>query len=185
MSESQIESPPPAASESQPDAPQQRQSRVGRILLVMVPLSLAILAAGIAWGYYDVSGCISRWMLPPLVPVSGQVFMDGKPLEDAQIFTQAVNAKGRNALAKTDAAGRFALRTDVQGDFHDGVYVGEHRVMIIKHDPAAPTGPFNPPLLTPTDCAKFETTPLRLRVERDPARNRVEFRLESKTARGK
>jgi hypothetical protein len=143
-------------------------------------LAIAVLAGGVGWGYFDVSGRIAQWMLPPLVPVSGQVYLNDEPLADAQIFAQAMNVKGANALGKTDTQGRFTLRTDVQGRFRPGVYVGEHRVMIIKPDPAIPPGPFKPPVITPPECSSFDTTPLRLRVERDPARNHVEFRLQNK-----
>jgi hypothetical protein len=178
MNELKTESQIPA--ESQPEAARPATFRIDRVLRVIFPIAIAALAGAIAWGYFDVSGRISQWLLPPLVPVTGQVYLNGEPLAGGQIFAQAVGRKGCNALGKTDADGRFALRTDVRGDFWPGVYVGEHRVVIIKPDPDVPSGPFKPPVITPADCSSLETTPLRLRAERDPARNHFEFRLETK-----
>ncbi len=142
------------------------------ILLVIFPLGIAALAGAIAWGYFDVGNRISQWTAPPLVPVSGRVYLNGEPLADGQVFVQFMDRAGCNALGKTDAQGNFTLRTDVRGDFLPGVYVGEHRVMLIKPDPDVPAGPFKPPVITPPECASFETTPLRLKVDRDPAGTR-------------
>lgn len=180
MNEERTESQSPADSPAPAQMPPESQFRLARILWVILPLGFAALAGAVAWGYFDLDARISQWMLPPLVPVSGWVYLNGEPLVGGQVFAQAVGRKGCNALGKTDTEGRFTLRTDVRGEFLAGVYVGEHRVMIIKPDPDVPPGPYKPPVITPPDCASFETTPLRLQVDRDPARNHVEFRLETK-----
>jgi hypothetical protein len=160
----------------------QSQSHLGRLLLMLVPLAVSVLFLGWGWGYYDVSNRIDRWLLPPLVPVTGPIYLNGEPLPKAEVFTQPVGRQCRGAMDVADAEGRFTLRTDVDGDFFPGAYAGEHRVIVLGLDPNAPTGPFKPPLVTPPECSEFETTPLRIQVDRDPSRNQVEFRLDHKAA---
>jgi hypothetical protein len=155
---------------------------LGRVLLLLVPLVVSVLLLGWGCGYYDVGNRISRWLLPPLIPVSGRVFLNAEPLGKADIFTEPVGRQCRGAMGMTDAEGRFTLRTDVDGDFFPGAYAGEHRVIVLGIDPNAPPGPFKPPLVTPPECENFETTPLRIQVDRDPSRNQVEFRLDHKAA---
>ena len=168
--------------ESQAEVRRQSQFHLGRVLWVLVPLAVAVSASLLGWGYFDVGDRIHRWRLPPLVPVTGRVYLNAEPLKGAQIFTQPVGLHCRGAMAVADAEGRFTLRTDVDGDFMAGAYAGEHRVIVLGQDPNAPPGPFKPPLITPPECAEFETTPLRIQVDRGPARNQVEFSLEHKVA---
>jgi hypothetical protein len=179
MTEARTDNPLPAENQPTPQPPN-AQLRLGRILLVIFPLGVAALAGAIAWGYFDVGTRISQWLSPPLVPVSGRVYLNGEPLTGGQVFARSLERAGCNALGKTDAQGNFTLRTDVRGDFLPGVFVGEHRVIIIKPDPDVPPGPYKPPVITPPECADFDNSPLRMKVERDPARNKVEFRLEYK-----
>ena len=68
------------------------------------------------------SGCNSR---PALVPVSGQVKIDGKPLQQG---TVAVWIKDyRPAYGLIDQDGRFAMMTHAPGD---GCVMGEHPVTV-------------------------------------------------------
>lgn len=62
---------------------------------------------------------------PELVPVSGRVLIDGKPLEYGFIRVSPANA--RAATGKIDKDGRFNLKTFEDGD---GVVPGEHPVTI-------------------------------------------------------
>ncbi len=156
------------------------QFRLGRVLLVLVPLSVVVTASLLGWGYYDVPRLIARWLLPPLVPATGRVYLNGETAGGAQVFTEPIGLHCRGGMAVADREGWFSLRTDVDGNFLPGVYLGEHRVIIRQPDPHSKPGPFKPPLISPPECAEFETTPLRMRVDRDPARNQVEFRLEHK-----
>ena len=87
-----------------------------------------------------------------LAPVSGVVTLDGAPLADASVTFQPVAQGGIDAgsgsYAKTDAEGRYTLRT-VTGD-RRGAVVGKHVVRIsqyeqikglqkyIGHEPAVP-----------------------------------------------
>lgn len=157
--------------------------RFGRPVWIVILLSPLVVFGGVLWGYYDVGGRIAQWSLPPLVPVVGRVYLNGKPLPKAQVFTQPVRRSCRGAMGIADADGRFALRTDVEGDFLEGAYAGEHRVIVWGIDPNAPSGPFKPPLITPANCAEFDTTPLRIRVDRDPAQNHVDIDLDSATVK--
>ncbi len=159
------------------ESPRKPRFRLGRVLLAVVPLAAVVWGGLLAWGYLDLGNRIRRAMLPPLVQVTGRVLLDAKPLKGAQIFTRPVGLPCNGAMAVADDEGRFALRTDVDGDFLDGAYAGEHRVIVLGFDPDVPSGPFKPPLVTPPECSEFDTTPLRIQVDRDPTRNDVEFRL--------
>jgi hypothetical protein len=64
------------------------------------------------------------------VAVTGQVRLDGQPLAGAQVFFRP-DSRERNpgpaSSGKTDAEGRFTLRTV---DEHNGAVAGPHRVRI-------------------------------------------------------
>lgn len=83
-------------------------------------------------------GCSGRhtdkWRvgLPTPVPAAGTVTYKGKPLDGATVvFLASVPGKNRSlaAVANTDAAGRFVLRTFRDGD---GAIAGHHQVAIRK-----------------------------------------------------
>jgi hypothetical protein len=63
-----------------------------------------------------------------IVPVSGVVEFDGKPLEGATV-TFFCREKDRYAVGQSDTEGRFQLTTKSPGD---GAVPGEHQVMISK-----------------------------------------------------
>ena len=66
---------------------------------------------------------------PRIVPVSGRVLMDGKPLTGRRGFVRVVPAKGRAATASIDpATGRFMLSTFTSGD---GCLEGTHPAAVI------------------------------------------------------
>ena len=71
---------------------------------------------------------------PERVAVSGQVLIDGKPLDrGAVIFTPA---SGRRSTGALDSQGRFELFTFENGD---GCTLGEHRVSIVCFEDVGPT----------------------------------------------
>ena len=78
------------------------------------------------------------------VPVSGQVKLDGQPLADAHVTFRPGSKElypGPASYGKTDAEGRFVLRTV---DGHDGAVVGPHKVRIsvpVKVQGASPDAP--------------------------------------------
>jgi hypothetical protein len=67
---------------------------------------------------------------PRTVPVSGRVQLNGQPLPDAQVIFRPDSKElspGPASYGKTDAQGRFVLRTM---DGRDGAVVGPHKVRI-------------------------------------------------------
>jgi hypothetical protein len=69
---------------------------------------------------------------PKLVPVSGRVTLNEKPLANAYVTFapmagRGANASGPGSVGKTDADGRYTLRVDPS---QPGAVVGRHRVMI-------------------------------------------------------
>ncbi len=71
-----------------------------------------------------------------LVPTSGTVTLNGKPLQGAAItFVPVGNDAVRRAYGKTDATGRYELMTPVRGrsiDESKGAIPGKYQVMINK-----------------------------------------------------
>jgi hypothetical protein len=70
-----------------------------------------------------------------LAPVSGRVTLNGLPLADAYVSFQPIGDKdhgnpGPGSFGKTDADGRFTLRT--VGGQRTGAVIGKHRVTIRK-----------------------------------------------------
>lgn len=80
-------------------------------------------------------GCNSKL---PIVPVSGTLTLDGKPLEGFQVFFQPIHGETSQTMLTasglTDAQGRFTLKT-VEEKPRKGVSVGEYRVFIGWVDP--------------------------------------------------
>jgi hypothetical protein len=79
----------------------------------------------VAFGLLMIVGCGSN---DGLVPVSGKVTLDGKPLTDAAVGFFA-DAGGVPAVATTDAQGNFTLSTHKPGD---GATPGQNVVTITK-----------------------------------------------------
>jgi hypothetical protein len=74
-------------------------------------------------------GCGSD--LPPTVPVTGTVTLDGAPVEGASVtFLHAES--NRVATGKTDSEGRFSLRTTIGEKTAEGAVAGSHRVGVVK-----------------------------------------------------
>ncbi len=91
------------------------------------PLSAAaFLAAALA-----VSGCDSG---PKMVPVSGQVLVDGQPLTVG--FVQVAPDGHRAATGKIGPDGRFTLTTTKEGD---GTVTGTHKAAVIAVEVLTPS----------------------------------------------
>jgi hypothetical protein len=83
-------------------------------------------------GLLPLAGCNKD---PGLVPVSGRVTFEGKPVKEVIVnFQPAETTPGNGALGGTDADGRFTL-TDSRGQ--RGAYAGEYKVLFY---PALPAG---------------------------------------------
>ncbi len=81
----------------------------------------------------SVSVCVAALLLsacnrgPQMVPVTGEVLLDGKPVEGAAVlFTP--DAGGRPADGVTDKEGKFSLQTYEPGD---GAPLGKYKVAIV------------------------------------------------------
>lgn len=83
---------------------------------------VGVAMACLAW--LGVAGCADR--RATVVPVSGQVLLDGKPLTLGSIFV--IPKQGRAASGKIDSDGRFTLTTYKQ---YDGCILGAHAVEVI------------------------------------------------------
>jgi hypothetical protein len=67
----------------------------------------------------------------PLVPVTGTVLLDDKPLGGAMLmFIPTGETRGQGGAARTDASGRFEVKTP-DGKF-PGAVVGSYQVVINK-----------------------------------------------------
>src|SRR5262245_30272320 len=74
-------------------------------------------------GLAAVSGCARG---PNLVPVSGRVTLDGKPVTEMIVnFTPLGSTEGTGAIAGTDGDGRYTAR-DARGG--QGAHAGEYMV---------------------------------------------------------
>jgi len=98
---------------------------------------LFFLAAVVGLGFAGLSfvGCGSPSNRAQVVAVTGQVQLDGKPLEFGSISFQPIQG-GQPARGDIDSEGGFVLSTYQEGD---GAAVGRHRVKVAcyaKQDPA-------------------------------------------------
>lgn len=106
------------------------------VLVAAGSLAIACGAGGCSGRRYD------KWRdgLPPAHPAGGTVTYQGRPLGQATVvFLADVPGKDRSlaAVALTDAAGRFRLRTYRDGD---GAIAGTHRVTVRRMVVTTPGG---------------------------------------------
>lgn len=85
------------------------------------------------------SGCSDGVNRPQVVPVTGKVTWQGKPVQGATVVFFAPSSP-RAARGETDAQGQFKLTTF---NSNDGAVPGEHTITITKVKQAAPTPPIN------------------------------------------
>jgi len=96
--------------------------RVVRSTLLIATMALVVVAAGCGDGR------------PTRVPVSGQVLIDGKPLDYG--FVRLMVEGARPATAQIGPDGRFTLKTFDNGD---GAVPGTHPVMVLAAEPLGST----------------------------------------------
>lgn len=94
---------------------------------------------------------------PNLVPVSGQVLIDGEPLTTGHI--QVIPQDERAATGTIDADGRFRLSTYEEDD---GCVVGSHPVVVMATRQLSPTKTEH---LIPPTYRKPETAGLTVTIE--------------------
>jgi hypothetical protein len=156
--------------------PQASNFRAFRILVVAVPLVLIILGAFYLFAYQDGAGWLRELFSPRLVAGSGKVYFGDQPLDGGEVRTAPVGSDVTGAVGFIKEDGTFEFVTDIRGDFKPGIFVGEHKVTVVKRENA--TSPALPPPLTPEQYASFGTTPLTIVVDKSPDKNVFEFRLE-------
>jgi hypothetical protein len=115
--------------------------------------ALALLLCGVAM--LTLAGCGGGG--PDLVPVSGQVLIDGEPVPNASI--QVIPAEGRAAFGKADAQGNFTLMTNEEGD---GCVKGTHTVIVTA---VTSDNPNEETLHVPENYMELDTTDLTLTIE--------------------
>ncbi len=93
---------------------------------------------------------------PVRVPVSGQVLINGEPVEHG--FVQVIPQNDRAATGKLGAQGRFQLTTFVP---NDGCVKGKHRVAVIAVRSDSPT---SQTWLAPQEYADVETSGLEVEI---------------------
>lgn len=100
----------------------------------------------------------------PFAPVSGQVQLDGKPLESAYIVFQPTEGKPEDiSIGNTDTDGRYTLKTL---DGRPGAMVGKHQISITTIGPDAMDDERS---ALPKDRVpkRYRETPLTLEVSAD------------------
>jgi hypothetical protein len=140
--------------------------------IVPAGLQLAILG-----GLLLLSGCSPG---KQMVPVSGRVLYNGKPLDFGTVMLQP--ERGQPAVGAIQPSGAFSLTTYKEGD---GAVVGKHRVRITCYEPQrSPSLPKNSEIISlgkpliPAKYANYATSGLE--VEISVGRNEpLVFRLSS------
>lgn len=67
------------------------------------------------------------------VPATGQILVDGQPMEGVMVIFNPTTEGGRAASGRTDAEGNFVLTTVENGD---GALPGSYQVAVSKHENA-------------------------------------------------
>jgi hypothetical protein len=144
---------------------QQAAFRPSTILKIVVPIALLMFGGVIFFGAFDGAEWFSNMAKPARLPVVGRVTYNGEVLPDAVIETRPVDTTLSGAFGSGDDQGGFKLVTQINGQFLDGAYAGEHKVTIKRYDMNA-MSLGTPPLLTPGVYASFDTSPLRIEVKK-------------------
>jgi hypothetical protein len=128
-----------------------------------------------ACGFLTLAGCGG----PKLVPVSGTVMLDGKPLSHCGVSFSADTSKGNkgalSSVGRLDARGQYTLRTFgvKASEGGTGAPVGWYKVTL-RVGPGDPDLKVNPNYLDPNK------TPLSIEVVADPAPDAYDLKLTSK-----
>ncbi|MDX1948269.1 MAG: hypothetical protein SFU86_22955 [Pirellulaceae bacterium] len=123
-----------------------------------------------------VAGCQPADDGPPLVPIEGRVLFEGQPLEGATIALIPIGeTKGQGGTARTDAEGKFVLKTP--DGKRTGGMPGQYQVRVSKLVNPDGSTYILPPDVSPIDSAGRELLPpaysdlgqLRLQADVGPA----------------
>ena len=155
----------------------------GRKLRGVLPLPSVLLAVTITVG----GGCGSTTApTERLVPVSGSITLDGKPLAGAVIMFWPDSTKGNQTTsqpyAEADSQGRYQLVLGIGKDKHEGSPLGWYRVIAEAWDlPKGKSSNSPPKLLSPQVYADPRKSPLRVEVVEAPAPGAYDLQLKSKS----
>lgn len=163
--------------DSQPAAPATR----GSSLVKTVGLLCALFVGSVLFfGVFDGVGTVTRWMRPPLSYCEGNVVLGDVPLTQGQVMTRPERG-GKGSIGVLDERGHFVLLTDVDGKLTEGAFVGEHRVIVIAQQTGRMSGPGIPSSLLAPSFTQFDTTTLRIMVDRDQGANRFSLKVTAAT----
>lgn len=166
-----------SSSSTAPSAAPKPGFRLGRVLMVVVPLAVLVLGGFYMFTYGDGVKWITGLFTPSMVKVTGQVFQGGEPLPGAQVRTKPVREGLKGSVGYCDAEGKFTLQTDIEGDFVEGAYAGEHIVTVQKAQMGMATASA-PPMLTAAKYGSFKETPLHINIDASKPENHFELKLE-------
>ena len=159
------------------NAPPPASFSLGRILTIVVPVGL-ILLAFLGYTRYGEELGLAGTSIPKVVTVKGKVMMRGKPVSGGTIQTYFLdNAALQGGFGRIKEDGTFVLETPVEAEIQEGLFVGNHKVVIYNYLPSA--GAAAGPLTTPTQYSTPEQTPLKLKVTKETAGTPLEFMLEA------
>ena len=150
--------------------PDESKSSFIRILMVVIPLGAAIII-GTLYG----PTILKSFSTQKFVAVSGKVEFNGEPVTEGFVQIYEIGILGKNkkprwpsSLGTFNKDGTFNIKTDL----NDGALPGEY-VVVVKSMKGSP--PVN---LVPDEYVEINTTPLRIKVDSDPAKNSFSFTLE-------
>ena len=159
------------------NAPPPASFSLGRILTIVVPVGL-ILLAFLGYTRYGEELGLAGTSIPKVVTVKGKVMMRGKPISGGTIQTHFLdNAALQGGFGRIKEDGTFVLETPVEAEIQEGLFVGNHKVVIYNYLPSA--GAAAGRLTTPTQYSTPEQTPLKLKVTKETAGTPLEFMLEA------
>jgi len=160
---------PEAGSEQAKPPPKANGFRLGRIFLIIGPVAVVLIGIVLGFGVFDGAKWISELLLPARVAASGQVMWRGKPMSGGEVHTQHETEGVLGAVGFVDEDGQFDLKTEWEGDFLDGAFVGSHKVTVILY-PEQQTSAGTQPL-TPLEYASFDDTPESIVITKSPEKN--------------
>ena len=135
--------------------PRSLSTMIGRSLSAAACLALAALSAGCGPGQ------------KPVVPVRGEVLVDGRPAVHALVTFHPVTTDGRTTvqpIGSVDDSGHFTLTSYASGD---GAPEGEYRVTVAWFLSSGQPGDDSPPTnYLPGRYARPDTTPLHAVVRK-------------------
>lgn len=137
------------------------------ILLLLSILALMLVSGGTIFAFFGGAEMITKWRMPPVVPVVGTIMMDGQPMTIGNIVTYPEDPSVPGSVGFVDTSGRFQLETDVNGQWTTGAYAGVHKVTV-QVRPRVRGQAQGPELLLNADYGDVEKTPLRLVIARNP-----------------